>query len=750
MNLDIRFVVLFSGLIPLVLGVLMLIYWRTGKTYPGFGLWVAANFAVSIGFTLLGMRGLISDWLTIILGNLLTLYGLALIFTGVRRFFGGEERDYLNFVVLGFYALAQVFLTFGHPDVNARIILVSGLAIFYQLRIAFDLLRLAPPALRQTSRVTALIFLASSLVAALRWVYAALSPVPLDMQGDMTLAAIAFGSTISLTVWSIYFFFLNSARLEMELRETQKNLSAIAAVDQRKILRMRLLDEASRSISQSMEEHEILQRTVQAVINQFGYAEAAISLLVDTDFLEIAAIDGTEDVGYRPGYRQKLGEGIIGHTAAVKEVYVCRDIEHDPYYYTIGQRSGSAVCLPMVNENNLLGVLYVESAVRDAFEPEDIQTLDTLIRHASTAVEKARLYARSQSHLRAISTLQSAAQAILSSLEFQQIFQSVVQLLKDTFQYSYVSIYSLHGSVLHLEAQVGYPTEMIIFEIPAERGIAGRCIQSRQTQFVRDVSKDPAFLRAALDIESEICVPIIKDDHVLGVINVEAEPGQPLSEDDLAVLNALSGPVGVAIENAQLHADVKQLALTDGLTGLYNRRAFDQVLESELARAALINHPVSLIIIDMDSFKEYNDQYGHPAGDERLKSVAEMLRYQLRSPDFVARYGGEEFTIILPNTSKQNALILAERLRSLAASRAPVPPGGGTPAAGYTFSMGLATYPDDSLTAAGLLQLADQAELKAKKQGKNQVCEAGSVAQSAIDSQEIAPSTIVGNAAQPD
>jgi len=109
-----------------------------------------------------------------------------------------------------------------------------------------------------------------------------------------------------------------------------------------------------------------------------------------------------------------------------------------------------------------------------------------------------------RAHLRAISTIQSVSHSILSSLELQEIFQAVAQLLKDTFNYTYVSIYTLNDQVLRLGARAGYPEDMIYTDMPATTGISGRCVQTQKTQFLRDVTSDPAFLRAALDIESEI------------------------------------------------------------------------------------------------------------------------------------------------------------------------------------------------------------------------------------------------------
>ncbi len=492
-----------------------------------------------------------------------------------------------------------------------------------------------------------------------------------------------------------------------------------------RISQLALLDEVSKNVADSLDEKEILLRTVEAVINRFGYAEAAICLLVDHDDLEIAAITGTEDIGYKPGYRQKVGEGIIGHTAETRLAYFTGDIEHDPYYYTIGKRSGSAVGVPMLDEGQLLGVLYVESARLDAFKQDDIQTLQTLTSHVVTAIQKARLYARAQEHLRAITTLQSISQTVSSSLDLHKIFQTVVQLLKDTFDYSYISIYLLENEVLQLGAQVGYPVELIFHEIPVTSGVVGRAVLTKQTQFISDVTQDPDFLRASYEVESEICVPLLKEGSVLGVINVEAAPGHPLSDNDKDLITALAGTVAIAVDNARLHAEVKSLALTDALTNLLNRRAFDETFATEIARAERYEYQLALIIIDLDNFKAYNDRWGHPAGDKRLIEVAKLLDSNIRRPDVAARYGGEEFAIILPYTSRTGAVTMAERLRKAAEAQAVdiIASDGFIP--GYTISLGVATLPENGKTASDLLIAADNAELAAKRLGKNRVCAAG-------------------------
>jgi diguanylate cyclase (GGDEF)-like protein len=128
-----------------------------------------------------------------------------------------------------------------------------------------------------------------------------------------------------------------------------------------------------------------------------------------------------------------------------------------------------------------------------------------------------------------------------------------------------------------------------------------------------------------------------------------------------------------------------------------------------------------LIILDLDSFKEYNDTWGHPAGDVRLREIADLLRANVREPDVAARYGGEEFAVILPNTSKHGAIRLAERLRLSAEACAPYKNGNHSPVSGYTISLGVATFPDDAGLVEELLHAADNAELTAKRLGKNRV-----------------------------
>lgn len=489
----------------------------------------------------------------------------------------------------------------------------------------------------------------------------------------------------------------------------------------RRSAQLGLLEEVGRQIADSFDPKQILQSSIDAVVNRFGYAEAAISLPTDNNMMEVAVIAGTHDFGYRPGFRQGMGKGIIGHTAAIRKTYISQHVATDPYYFSNDEHYGSAICIPILNEQELLGALYAESIEADAFKEEDVTTLETLANQISASLQRASLYSRAQDHLRIMSTVQTVSRVINSSLDLETIFTSVVRELKEAFGYTHVSIYLLKDDYLHLGAQVGYPKEMVIHKIHTSQGVTGRTIKTKTVQFIRDTSREPSFLRADNNINSEICIPLLKDNIVLGTLNVEGDAVRVLTNDDVELLTTLASPIALAVDNARLHAQVKAMALTDAVSGLSNRYALEQALTAEVERSRRLNTPLSLIIFDIDSFKTYNDKWGHPAGDIRLKATAKMIRNILRRYDVAARYGGDEFAIILPNTSEAGALEFAKRLQSAArASTAETPiENKGVP--GHTLSIGVATFPQDGNSLESLMLAADHAELTSKRLGKNQI-----------------------------
>jgi diguanylate cyclase (GGDEF)-like protein len=203
---------------------------------------------------------------------------------------------------------------------------------------------------------------------------------------------------------------------------------------------------------------------------------------------------------------------------------------------------------------------------------------------------------------------------------------------------------------------------------------------------------------------------------VLGVLFLQdcVQP-RDWSIDDVSMIGSLADNLSVAIENAELHQERERQAVTDGLTGVANRRSFNENFTREFERARRYGETLSLVMIDLDFLKKINDTYGHQAGDEAIKMIGKMLRQSSRSIDTAARYGGEEFCLLLPNTEIDMAEQLADRLRRLINEEQIEGPGR------ISASLGVASYPLHADNEEALFQRADEALYAAKQGGRNQV-----------------------------
>jgi diguanylate cyclase (GGDEF)-like protein len=202
-----------------------------------------------------------------------------------------------------------------------------------------------------------------------------------------------------------------------------------------------------------------------------------------------------------------------------------------------------------------------------------------------------------------------------------------------------------------------------------------------------------------------------------GVLVLHPPPGGEFDETAVQLAEWLAGRASIALQNAHLHRVTRQLATTDELTQLANRRQFDEALAAEVVRAERFRDPVAVVVADLDNFKEINDRFGHDAGDLVLRAFAAAIRTNVRDVDLAARYGGEEFTVLLPATDAEGGRKLAERLR-LAAEELVVDSGDG--AVQVRSSFGVAGYPAEP-SASALMRAADRALYRAKAAGKNTV-----------------------------
>ncbi|MBV9925604.1 MAG: sensor domain-containing diguanylate cyclase [Acidobacteria bacterium] len=308
--------------------------------------------------------------------------------------------------------------------------------------------------------------------------------------------------------------------------------------------------------------------------------------------------------------------------------------------------------------------------------------------------------------------------AIRSTLELPSVLQTTVNEVGRAL--------GAESSALNVEGEHGQPSlttwyfrdeerdnEDARAEMLGDIGALGVRLRGHFKTYVHDGSAEAD----ASDARPAAAVPVLYRERTMGVLMVTSDDQQRLwQENEVMLLRTVADQVAVAVNHARLFEQMQHQALTDALTGCFNRRFFEIQLERDLHLATRMRQPVSLILLDIDHFKQVNDKHGHDAGDAALRILAGALREEVRGVDTAARYGGEEFAIILPQAGHEGARVVAERLRSRI-ERTEVP-GVGC----ITASLGVATFPHDASSRELLVTSADRALFLAKRTGRNKVC----------------------------
>jgi len=327
-----------------------------------------------------------------------------------------------------------------------------------------------------------------------------------------------------------------------------------------------------------------------------------------------------------------------------------------------------------------------------------------------------------------VAVFHELGKALTSSLQLDQVLRTIMEKIDEFLRPDTWSLLLLDESKqeLYFELAVGKGSQALKdVRIKLGQGIAGWVAQHDEAVIVPDVSQDTRFFskvdeKTKMETRSIVAVPVRYRDHCLGVIElINCVGSEGFQERDLALLEALADFAAIALENARHVKRIHELTITDDCTTLYNARHMGFILETEIYRSQRYNYEFSLIFIDLDHFKQVNDTQGHLVGSRLLWEIGNALKAHCRLIDFAFRYGGDEFVLLLPQTSKDNAMLVARRLHKML-REATWLPGEGLNIK-LTASMGVASYPVDSRTKEGLLHLADEAMYLAKNTNRDSV-----------------------------
>ena len=486
---------------------------------------------------------------------------------------------------------------------------------------------------------------------------------------------------------------------------------------QRRTKEYELLTEIGQAISSRLDQDEIL-RTVQKELGQ----------IFDTSNFYIAFQEGeeiqfeleVENGVLRPKRKRKLGNGLTEHIIRTGQPLLIRsDLEkvRDRLGISYVPRS-PAKCFcgaPILLGGKPAGVMAAMSMDREfVFEQRDLDVMQTAAGQVSVAVENARLFAEEQRRSRQFAFLNNISKTAISSEDAEQMLTEIVAEIQKNFLFDHIGIGILDyvTKEIEIKAEAGSTAKAVGKRIQLGAGIVGRVARTGETVLQNAGDHLQGILPESRAV---LCIPITYSETLLGVLNVESHRENAFAPQDVLILKTLADLLATALHNSFVFQKLQQQSITDGLTGIKTRRFFWEALTSEWKRASRSGRPFSVVLIDLDKFKEVNDSQGHLEGDLVLARVGRLLEQKCRQSNVVARYGGDEFIILMPETGIEQAQILAERLRLWVAGDAMLAEHQ------ITGSFGVASFPVHGFSVQDIIRVADAGMYVSKHAGGNRV-----------------------------
>ena len=501
---------------------------------------------------------------------------------------------------------------------------------------------------------------------------------------------------------------------------------------------LEVLQTASARLSRAVTVDEIGRTIVEETGGIIDYHNARVYLIEGSDVVPIAFEGrvGAYDIVDMALLTCTLGEGFTGWVAEHGQPILVNDANHDPRGATIAGTDDideSMLVVPMRYDGVTIGVITLSKLGLDGFGSDDLRLLTILADRAATAVGSARLLTRTQDLAGELRRLLDMSAELSGSLDPRQVADLMAGHLVRASGVDECVISYWDRPAGRVESLGYYPNDRFE-ELEPFFDVAGypetlRVLERQETVIVD--AEDPAADRAEVELMVQdgsrvlAMLPLVAKGQSIGLVELISKGPVTWNEERLGLARTMANEAAMALENARLYEDARNLADRDPLTGFYNHRFLHERLGEEVVRSQRGRRPMSVLMLDLDDFKLVNDTFGHLFGDRVLTWTAELIRSTLRASDVPARYGGDEFAIILPETDADEARAAAERIVAAFRDRAfvgeqrgPVPIGA---------SIGAATFPTDGRTATELIVAADLALYRVKREGGNDIAGAPAI-----------------------
>ena len=376
--------------------------------------------------------------------------------------------------------------------------------------------------------------------------------------------------------------------------------------------------------------------------------------------------------------------------------------------------------MPVISRGKLVSILILSKKQAGRYLLEDISLLEDITSRVAVSIERGYLHEEVRQRQEELSVISQLAAILTSSLDIREIYDNFVKELGKVVDVDLAMIALIEGEELNLLAlsTEGSAAWQTGDKLPL-KGTASEWVATHKTPLLEpNLTEESRFWTVKhhlkQGIQSMVFLPLLVNDKAIGSLSLGSRHPNAYSQSQVQLLSQLASRIAMPIENARLYAEAEQRARIDQLTGLWNRRHLEERIQVEIGRHSRYGGTFSLIILDLDFFKAFNDSYGHLAGDRLLKQLGAVMKDAIRTTDEAFRYGGDEFAILLPQTTLRDAYEVAERVRDQVASEIKVD------GVSVTASFGLASWPVDGVRINEVISAADIALYYAKQSGGNQ------------------------------
>jgi len=488
---------------------------------------------------------------------------------------------------------------------------------------------------------------------------------------------------------------------------------------QRRTKEYELLTEIGQAISSHLNQDEVL-RTVQVELGQiFDTSTFYIAFQEEDEIHFELEIEAGVTI---PKRSRKARNGFTEHIIRTGEpLLIESDLERMRSQLGVdfvpAPPARSFCGVPIFLGGRPAGVMAALSTERESqFQARDLEVMQTAAGQLGVAIENARLFTEEQRRARHLAFLNNISKMAISSEDAEQMMANIVREIQKNFRYDHIGIGIMDYATkdIEIKAEAGAASQTLGRRIAVGSGVLGKVARTGVSALVQNAGSGQ--LAGVLpESRAVLCLPISYGETLLGVLNVESRDENAFAPQDVLILNTLADLLATALHNSFVFQKLQQQSITDGLTGIKTRRFFWEALSSEWKRASRSGRPFSVVLVDLDKFKEVNDSLGHLEGDLVLARVGRLLEQKCRQSNVVARYGGDEFIILMPETGIEQAQVLAERLRLWLATDPMLEEHH------ITGSFGVASFPVHGFSMEDLIRVADAGMYVAKHAGGNQV-----------------------------